>query len=86
MYSIWTQHLETAEDKARFLGAVEGAQPVLEVLAELIYRKQTELERSEKSLKSYDNPNWSHKQAHLNGYDSACDAIINILTSRPKEQ
>lgn len=86
MYSVWTQHLDNDEDKKRFTSAVESAQPVLDVLAKLIYKKKHDLERTEKSLKTYDNPNWGFRQAHLNGYDSACDAIINLIYSRPKEQ
>lgn len=84
MYSVWTKHLDNDEDKARFLSAVESAKPVLDVLSALIYQKKYDLERNEKSLKVYDNPNWANRQAHLNGYDSALDAILNLINSRPK--
>jgi len=31
------------------------------------------------TLESYDTPSWSHKQAHVNGYNQAIDEILTLL-------
>lgn len=80
MYSIWTKHLETQEEKDRFIAHIESAQPVLEVLSSLLSEKMGELDRSFLSLKQYQNPNWMAETAHKNGMASAYNAVRELVT------
>lgn len=80
---LWTAHLQTEEEKQRFINQVKGSKEVLVRLRDMITEKMNELETTERSMKAYDNPNWSHLQAHKNGYMGAMKIIKNIL---PQDQ
>jgi len=73
MLSAWTKNLKTEEERDRFLNTLLGARPVLERLTELLIEKEVDLDRSERSIKVYDNPNWAYQQAHKNG----CAAMLS---------
>lgn len=80
MYTdAWTSHLKTDEEKKRFVFQMHGASEVLERLQGLIDLKMKELETSERSIKAYASPDWSHLQAHKNGYASALTVLKNLL-------
>lgn len=81
MYTdVWTKHLETEEEKKRFISALESAQPVFEVLCQLLDEKTAALDRSFLSLKQYENSNWALVAAHKNGMASAYDAVKQLVT------
>lgn len=82
---VWTAHLETEEEKEKFYRSVVSAKAVLDRLAQLIDNKENELTGSEISLKSYDNPNWAYRQAHMNGYRSCGLRLKRLLNLDPKE-
>lgn len=67
MISKWTQHLTNPEDKKAFENELRGSKNVLNRLKTLMEEQETSLDYQELSLKAYDNPSWSHKQAHVNG-------------------
>ncbi len=77
--SAWTKHLKTEEEKEQFQRQLIGAKPVLNRLAALLKEKEADLDRSDKSLASYDNPNWSYRQAHKNGYSSSVSNTLNLI-------
>lgn len=79
MLTIWTQNLKTQEEKEIFANQVLAARPVLERLSQLLDEKETQLERSERSLKAYDRPNWAFEQAHKNGYLSSLQNVRDLL-------
>ena len=79
MLTVWTKNLQTQEEKDNFNNQLLGARPVLERLAELLNEKEVELDRSERSLKAYDNPNWSHLQAHKNGCASMLQSVRELI-------
>ena len=79
MQSAWTKNLRTQEEKDRFQNTLLGSKEILNRLAELLKEKETELDRSEKSLETYANPSWAYKQAHLNGYAAALSYINKLI-------
>jgi hypothetical protein len=81
MYTdIWTKHLQTEDEKKRFISALESAEPVLEVLQKLIDEKIGDLDRSFLSLKQYQETNWPLVAAHKNGMASAFSAVKQLVT------
>src|ERR1700749_2318985 len=66
MYSVWTDHLKTPEDKERFRSSLESAKPVLDRLQAILDDKATAIDTAERSVANYDNPNWAYRQAHPN--------------------
>lgn len=81
MYTdIWTKHLQTEDEKKRFISALESAQPVLEQLVKLLDEKTAALDRSFLSLKQYEETNWPLLAAHKNGMAAAYDAVKQLVT------
>lgn len=79
MLTVWTKNLKTPEEQDNFNNQVLGARPVLERLGDLIDEKLTGLERTELTLKAYDNPNWGFQQAHKNGYKGALTYLKDLI-------
>lgn len=79
MYDIWTANLQTDEEKERFQNSLKGSKIVLDRLAEILVNKEMELDRSQKSLKQYESPNWAFSTAHKNGYASAIQNIRDLI-------
>ena len=77
MYTAWTNHLKTEQEKERFSTVVYRARHVLDRLKQLIQSDMENSAKAEISIKAYDNANWAYRQAHLNGYKKA---MTNILT------
>jgi predicted Zn-dependent protease len=67
MYTRWTSHLNTDEEKEIFKRDIYSAKNVLERLTEIINEDESILDRSEEDQRIYDNPNWDYRQAHKNG-------------------
>lgn len=81
MYNkIWVSHLQTDEEKQRFLNQLHGSRDVIERLIDLIDTKTKDMDSAERSIKVYDSPNWAYQQAHRNGYATAMTSIKNLLT------
>lgn len=86
MNQIWTAHLQTPEEKQRFINQLRGSSEVLERLNQLIEMKQNELGAAERNISVYQSPNWAYLQAHRNGYSNAMSIIKNLLTSDQEKQ
>lgn len=86
MNPYWTSHLKTEEDKQRFAAAVNGAEPVLERLAQIIGIKEKDIDYVERSQKAYENPNWAYLQAHRNGYMTAIQSIKSLINLDQQKQ
>jgi hypothetical protein len=80
MYSVWTDHLKTPEDKERFRSSLESAKPVLDRLQAILDDKATAIDTAERSVANYDNPNWAYRQAHRNGCMSTIYGIKSLIT------
>lgn len=79
MLTVWTKNLKTKEEQDNFNNQVLGARPVLERLTDMLDEKLTELERTQLTLKAYDNPNWAYQQAHKNGYAGALTYLKDLI-------
>ncbi len=79
MLTVWTKNLRTEDEKDNFNNQLLGARPVLERLHQLLDEKEVELDRSEKSLKAYENPNWAYLQAHKNGCASMLQSVKELI-------
>lgn len=79
MYSRWTQHLDTEEDKEKFRKDIRSAQSVLERLKTLIEEDEKSLDRSEMDQRIYDKPNWEYRQAHKNGIRQYANTLKNLI-------
>lgn len=79
MLTVWTKNLKTEEEKQNFTNQVLGARPVLERLQKLLEEKEAELDRSERTQKAYENPNWAYLQAHRNGCASMLQSIKDLI-------
>jgi|SRR5882672_838680 len=77
MYTAWTNHLKTDEDKKSFAISVNRSKHVLNRLKQLIEQDLEATGKAEISFKAYDNLNWAYRQAHTNGYKKA---LTNLLT------
>ena len=67
MYSRWTQHLSTEEEKENFRREVRSAKSVLDRLNKMVEEDLEALERSEMNPKAYEQASWPYHQAHKNG-------------------
>ncbi len=76
---MWTKNLKTDEERTRFESTVRAARPVLERMAQLLSEEEVDITRTELSVDSYDNPNWSHKQAFKNGQRNILRKIQTLI-------
>lgn len=53
---------------------------LLDKLFEIVYNMVTSNE--EISLSDYDNPSWSHKQAHINGQNHSLRKVLTFLKGK----
>lgn len=79
MLTVWTKNLKTTEEQDNFNNQLLGARPVLQRLYEMLDEKDKELDRSERTQKAYENPNWAYLQAHRNGYAGALQFIKELI-------
>jgi hypothetical protein len=79
MYTLWTQHLHTQDAKTKFNQQIHSAKDVLDRQKEILIEELNTLDRSELSLRTYDTPNWSEKQAHKNGDRSRIMWLLNLV-------
>ena len=79
MLTVWTKNLKTEEERQNFNNQLLGARPVLQRLSDLLEEKEKELDRSERSQKAYENPNWAYLQAHRNGCAGMLQSIKELI-------
>jgi hypothetical protein len=85
MISAWTKHITDPSEKERFQNTILGSKSVLQRLQVLMNEMKEDVDTQELSIKIYDNPNWDHKQAHLNGFKEAIKKINRIINLDQKE-
>ena len=76
MYTRWTSHLSTDEEKESFKKEVYSARSVLDRLAQIVKEDYAQLDRSEQDVRAYQSPNWDYLQAHKNGTRQYMNAVI----------
>ena len=83
MNLAWLKKCKSEEDKAKYIASLQRAKWVLDDLSELVDSNMSANEAGEISPKSYDNPNWAYRQAHVNGYKQALKDLKNLITIDP---
>jgi hypothetical protein len=78
MLEVWTRNLNP-EDKERFKNAYAGSKTVLDRQVEILDQMESDVNDLEINPKAYDIPNWSHRQADLNGYRRALKQVKNLI-------
>jgi hypothetical protein len=79
MYSKWTSHLKTPEEKEQFKNSVLGSKRVLQRLQEVLDEMETEVMKAEINPKTYEIPNWANRQAHNNGYRQCLFLVKKLI-------
>lgn len=72
--TVWLQHLKTQAEQEEFKKTLKRSKIVLDKLTEIVYNSTKEQKTTD-----YDCPSWSHKQAHMNGYNEAIKHFLEIL-------
>lgn len=80
MYSVWTKHLKTSEEKENFRNSVYGARHVLNRAIEIIDAEGNGVKNAILSPAIYDQPNWDYRQAHSNGFLAGLEFAKKLLT------
>lgn len=78
--TAWTKHLQSDEEKQRYLGVLWRARRIFDHVLELIKQNEASLDAGELSPKSYDSPNWAYRQAHANGYRQCLRDFKKLFT------
>lgn len=86
MFSKWTQHLETEEEKEKFRNEIYSSERVLKRLSQMIEEDLNSLDRSERDQRIYDLPNWDYRQAHKNGNRQTYQLIKDIINLDQKDK
>lgn len=80
----WFKDLKDKEARektqARIINTITS-DPTIKKLVEIIDEELHQLERHQTNVEMYDNPSWSHVQAHYNGQTSALLSIRKLLTN-----
>jgi hypothetical protein len=74
MQAIWFKNVKTEEDKAKRKAEVLNYRNAFDDLRALLSSMYPEF-----TIPDYDNPSWSHKQAHYNGEREAIRKVINLI-------
>ena len=85
MYTRWTSHLPTEEEKESFKLEVYSAKRVLERLTQMVNEDEELLDRSEQDQRIYEVPNWDYRQAHKNGNSQYMHAV-RLLTDLDQQK
>jgi hypothetical protein len=81
MIGLWTANVvNNFEEKTSFEEYLRNNTRLLTRLKQIIEDKENALDKIDYSLSSYDNSNWSHKQAHINGRRAELVAFKQLLT------
>lgn len=80
MYSVWTKHLKTDEEKENFKNSIYGSRFVLNRAIEIFQEEEASLNQAMLSNKIYDQPNWDYRQAHTNGFLAGLQFAKKLLT------
>ena len=79
----WVKHLPRGESQDDFGQLLRNSTLVLGRMRVLIEELEHKIERTERSFKAYEDPNWGVRQAHKNGYVHALDQVKELLSFIP---
>lgn len=79
MYGAWTKHIKDPAEAERFTNTLISSKPVLDRLLAILREDELAADRSEMDIRTFETPNWSHKQAFKNGYRSHMSVIEKLI-------
>lgn len=85
MITLWTQHLDSEEDKERFRKTVLSSKTALDRLDDILDIRMSEINTMETGAEIYSKPGWDALLAHYNGEKSALKSIKRIINLDHKE-
>lgn len=86
MLTVWTKNIKDEEEKKRFQNKIFSSKEILDRQKEILKEIECEdLEKHETGIKVYDCPNWSYRQAHINGFKACLKIVDKLITLDPKE-
>ena len=77
--SLWVKHLKNPEDIEALNKAILGSTVLRNRLSSILKEKLEALDSQECSVADYDNPSWSHKQAHRNGQKASLVEVLKLI-------
>jgi hypothetical protein len=86
MYTVWTDHLGTVEEKDNFKKGLRNCKWLFDRLDQILEQKEQALETNEINPSVYDStPNWAFKQAHANGAKQVLKVIRKLIDISDQE-
>lgn len=79
MITAWTQHLQTEEEKEKFIQGLQHSRWLFDRMRTLLDQMETSIEQQELTTKAYDSPNWQYRQADANGCKRMIRKIKNLI-------
>lgn len=76
---VWTKHLRDSNEKETFEKTLRNSKVAIGRLAQILDDMERELSATETSIKDFEDPNWSHKQAFKNGQRSSIKDLRRLL-------
>lgn len=85
MFSVWTKHTKTEQEKTDYARSLQNSGWILRDLSKILKDMEEDLDRAETNPKNYEVPNWAYRQAHNNGYRQALNIVNKIINLDQKE-
>lgn len=79
MLMDWTKNLKEQAEKEEFENYLRSCKRVFTRLEQLLDERKASLDRSETDIKSFDLPNWDHRQAYKNGFRACLDVVQKLI-------
>jgi hypothetical protein len=79
MNSVWRSVIDKDEEET-LRNYLDNGHFLLDKLSKICYNSIIECEKV--SVKDYDHPSWSHKQAHVNGKLEALNLILKLIDKK----
>lgn len=79
MYTKWTAHCKTDQEKIQFESDVRRARPVLERLIDILKQDEEIIDREETNVKNFSYASWPYLQAYWLGGKAAIKQLIKII-------
>ncbi len=79
MIMLWTNHLDTDEDKDRFRKIVSGSKTVLDRLKDIIEERESVINSIETGVEIYTKPGWDALLAHYNGEKASLSFVKKLI-------
>lgn len=78
----WVKHLKTEKERQDFWAILSNSTTVLSRLQTLLNEELDNLTNSECTVKDFEDPSWSHKQAFRNGERARIKRLLDLITLR----